>query len=245
MSLRGFQRALADLVASPALCAAVEADPRAALAAYDLDARERRRVADMAGRPGMAVNRALYRATRATPALTLLPLSCFLLGERLRAELERFWADGEDDPRMDRETLRFGALLRARLASGEIREPALDEVLAFETASLELQLPDLDRDLPSAGPLRLHPRVRAVRFGRDPAALLERLAERAPPPYTLEEGEFWLVIDAREETWALRVVPPAVGRIVSALEAGNPIALAPDDAAALVEAGLVLDAARV
>jgi hypothetical protein len=66
MTMAAFQRAYADLAASPKLCLATRADPERALSGYDLDAREQARLAKAVWQPGMDANCTLYRATRIT-----------------------------------------------------------------------------------------------------------------------------------------------------------------------------------
>ena len=141
MSLAAFQRAYADLASSPKLCLAVRADPEAALAPYDLDAREHGRLARAVWQRGMDANCTLYRATRITPLNAVAPLTLGLLGPVLRELLD---ADWEEHPVHDvgfaRETARFIAWLETRPSilpepAGEIIALARRE-LAFEEARL-------------------------------------------------------------------------------------------------------------
>jgi hypothetical protein len=92
MSLLGFQRAMADLAASPDLCRAARADAQAALAGYDLTPLEHRRVASAAAQRGMIINCRLHRSNRSSTILTLLRGTVHLLGKELRATMDRFWA---------------------------------------------------------------------------------------------------------------------------------------------------------
>ncbi len=240
MSLRAFQQALADLVASPELCRSARADPASVLGRYELTPREERRLADVVRQRGMATSCALFRGNRLGPVYALLPFTCFLLGPRLAGELERFWAV---HPRAgdanDRELGAFAEQLRARLASGELEDGVLGEVLEYEMASFALGLLPAGAE-PGAGGARLDPRVRVVRFRHDPAALLEMLGERRPPPYELEEGEFYLLLDARGESRRVGRIAPRLGRLLAALEADGEDALAPAEREALVGAGLAL-----
>ncbi|HEX7243811.1 MAG TPA: hypothetical protein VF263_26225, partial [Longimicrobiaceae bacterium] len=245
MSLRGFQQALADLVASPELCRAARADTASVLGRYELTPREERRLADVVRQRGMATSCALFRGNRLGPVYALLPLTCFLLGPRLAGELERFWAV---HPRAgdanDRELGAFAEQLRARLASGELEDEVLGEVLEYEMASFALGLlPAVEAGAgaePGAGGARLDPRVRVVRFRHDPAALLGMLGERQPPPYELEEGEFYLLLDARGEARRVGRIAPRLGRLLAAVEADGEDARAPGEREALVGAGLAL-----
>ena len=98
MSLGAFQRALADLTASPDLVRAVRADAGVLAARYDLTAKEWHRLAAMAASPGMAANCILYRANRLAPVALNLPDTCTALGELLPDLASAFWAA---EPRTD------------------------------------------------------------------------------------------------------------------------------------------------
>lgn len=245
MSLRGFQQALADLVASPEMCRTARGDPAAVLGRYELTPREERRLAEVVRQRGMATTCALYRANRLAPPYTLLPLTCFVLGPRLREELERCWgAHPRPADLAEEEIGRFAELLRARLASGELADPVLGEVLEYELAQVALgllPLPGAD-PAPADGPARAHPRVRVVAFRHEPAALLRLLAERQAPPYEVEEGEFYLLLDARGAERAASTVPPRLGRMLRALDGDGEEAPAGEELEALVAAGLALAA---
>lgn len=245
MSLRGFQRALADLVATPELCRAARSDPAAAFGGYELTPREERRLAAVVAQRGMATSCALYRANRLAPLYTFLPHTCFLLGTRLRAELETFWAARTRPADIAEQELRgFAEMLRGRLASGELEDPVLGEVLEYELASFLLGLlPPAGADpAPAAGPPRVNPRVRVVPFRHDPAALLRLLSARQPPPYALEEGEFYLLLDARGTERTVSSLAPRAGRLLLALDGGAEDAPTGEELEALVSAGLALPA---
>lgn len=245
MSLREFQRALADLVATPELCRAARADPAAVFGGYALTPLEERRLAAVVGQRGMATSCSLYRANRLAPLLIFLPLTCFLLGPRLRGELDRFWeAHARPGDLAEQELHGFAELLRARLASGELEDPLLGPVLEYELAGFTLGLlpPPGPASAPPEGPARVHPRVRVVAFRHDPAALLPLLAARQAPPYALEEGEFYLLLDARGPERAASVVPPRLGRLLRALDGGADAAPTGEEIDTLVSAGLALPA---
>lgn len=245
MSLKGFQRALADLVATPELCRAARSDPAAVFGGYELTPLEERRLAAVVAQRGMATSCALYRGNRLAPLYLFLPLTCFLLGPRLRAELDRFWAAHPRPADIAEQELRgFAEMLRGRLASGELENPVLGEVLEYELASFLLGLlpPPGAEPAPQTGPARLHPRVRVVPFRHDPAALLRLLAARQPPPYALEAGEFYLLLDARSGERAASTVAPHLGRRLLALDRAGEDAPAAGELDVLVAAGLALPA---
>ena len=243
MSLKGFQRALADLVATPELCRIARSDPAAAFGGYELTPLEERRLAAVAAQRGMATSCALYRANRLAPLYTFLPHTCLLLGARLRAELETFWEARTRPADIAEQELRgFTEMLRRRLASGELEDPLLGEVLEYELAGFLLGLlppPGAD-PTPAGGPARLHPRVRVVPFRHDPAALLRLLAARQPPPYALEGGEFYLLLDARGTERTVSSLAPRAGRLLLALDGGGEDGPAGEELDTLVGAGLAL-----
>ena len=139
MSLAAFQRAMADMAASPALCGRVREDADAALAAYALSDVERRRVASAAAQVGMRVNCMLYRSNRLSPLASQLPNTFLVLGSGLRAVADGYWAE---NPVLERnaptEVRRFAAFVQRRAAEGAIDEPLVPQVLAFFATSILL-----------------------------------------------------------------------------------------------------------
>jgi hypothetical protein len=244
MSLLGFQRALADMVSSPALAIAVGANDRAAFEPYELSARERARLEAIARQPGMEVSCTLYRANRLTPIVMLLPYTCFILGDRIKAIAERFWSESPTDLQFRTEIDCFADFLRHRVAAGELDEPLLDEVLEFELATNELRfLPRrrLSQEV-AAGDgtsLRLHPLVRLVSFRHDPQTLLARLAAADPLPYALDVGEFHLVLLAGEDELEVRQIDRRLAQLLEALSHGS-VSLDSEDAQLLVDEGLAV-----
>jgi hypothetical protein len=110
-----FQRALADLTASPALCRSVRREPEALRARYEVTDKEWRRLAGIVASRGIEANCMLYRANRLAPVALNLPETC----EAIRGDLERlisaYW---ESEPTTDVHFLveaeRFCRFLRAR-----------------------------------------------------------------------------------------------------------------------------------
>ena len=70
--------------------------------------------------------------------------------------------------------------------------------------------------------------------------LLQILDERKPPPYELAEGEFWLLLDGKDEEVETKLIDPTVGRLLKAIEAGSAPSLSAADVEVLVEAGLCI-----
>jgi hypothetical protein len=137
MSMAAFQRAYADLAASPKLCLAVRADPDAALARYELDERERGRLARAVWQRGMDANCTLYRATRITPLNTIAPLTLGLIRPVLREILDAYWeAHPVHEVRFTREAARFIAWLEGH--PDVLPEPA-DEIIALARRELAVE----------------------------------------------------------------------------------------------------------
>jgi hypothetical protein len=134
MSMATFQKAFAALAASPRLCVAVRDEPEAALAHFDLDERERRRLASAARQRGMDANCMLYRATRITPLTKAAPLTMDLLRPVLRPILDAYWEDCPvHEVRFVRETARFIEWLAAH--PDGLPEPA-DDIITIARREL-------------------------------------------------------------------------------------------------------------
>jgi hypothetical protein len=188
MSLEGFQRALADLVAAPALCLAVREDPDDVLSGYDLSGIERRRLWEVVWQRGMSANCTVHRATRVTPIYTLLPLTCAALGPALGAELDAFWSAA---PRMlirfDLEISRFARFLQRRLERDCVDIPhdrqAVTSLLAIELACETIRL------APTGSRRR-----KALQLQFEPVALLGA-ARLEPPDFSgVPKGDYRLIV---------------------------------------------------
>jgi hypothetical protein len=135
--MKAFQRAYADLAASPKLCLKVRADPDAALAPYDLDAREHGRLARAVWQRGMDANCSLYRATRITALNSVAPLTLDVIRPILRELVDAYWEEHPvHDVRFAREAARFIAWLEAH--PDALPEPA-DEIIALARRELALE----------------------------------------------------------------------------------------------------------
>lgn len=93
-----FQRALADLTASPSLCRRVRREPQALRDMYDLTDKEWRRLVGVVGSRGMEANCMLYRANRLAPVALNLPCTCKALGDDLTRLISAYW---ESEPVTD------------------------------------------------------------------------------------------------------------------------------------------------
>jgi hypothetical protein len=86
-----FQRALADLTASPALCRKVRRKPEMLRDRYDLSDKEWRRLAGIAASKGMEANCMLYRANRLAPVALNLPETCEAIRDDLNRLISAYW----------------------------------------------------------------------------------------------------------------------------------------------------------
>lgn len=135
--LADFQRALADLTASPALCREVRRDPAVLRARYALTDKEWRRLAGIAASRGMEANCMLYRANRLAPVALNLPETCEAIRDDLNRLISAYW---ESEPTTDVHFLieaeRFCRFLEARAELS----PTAREALAREHAVVAAKL---------------------------------------------------------------------------------------------------------
>jgi len=96
--LVNFQKALADLTASPALCREVRRTPETLRDRYDLTDKEWRRLAGIAASKGMEANCMLYRANRLAPVALNLPETCEAIRDDLNRLISAYW---ESEPTTD------------------------------------------------------------------------------------------------------------------------------------------------
>jgi hypothetical protein len=198
MSLEIYQDIFCKMVAAPELRERVLEGRGKYLNGLDLTELERRRLLAIAAQPGMRVNTAIHRANRITPLDHSVRLTLFLLGDRLRDVLQRYWLENPtENLQIPAECERFAAFLEGEIRAGRIADPYLEEVLAFERACTELKFfteEELSRVNSAAD--GLPPFVRVITFRHDPEPLLEALANKTIPR-NITPGEFHLLIDCR------------------------------------------------
>ena len=93
-----FQKALADLTASPALCREVRRLPEILRERYDLSDKEWRQLVGIAASKGMEANCMLYRANRLAPVALNLPDTCEAIRDDLNRLISAYW---ESEPTTD------------------------------------------------------------------------------------------------------------------------------------------------
>jgi len=193
VSLTEFQRAFADLIASPERCLAAREEPTEVFDSYKLTLRELLRLRSMVRSEAMSVNCTLYRVNRLTPIYSVLPLTCSLLGDQLRSELEAFCASSDQASSQYRlEAWRFGNWLLDRIASGILRGGRIEDAIRFELAAFDVRTAPRTPDRPDGYP---HPRKRLLRFTYDPDIVLNPAKRDDNSPQRCGEDE-WVLLDA-------------------------------------------------
>ena len=132
-----FQKALAQLTASPALCREVIADPALLRRRYRLTEREWQRLCGIVGSRGMEANCMLYRANRLAPVALNLPQTCEAIRDQLNALISAYW---ESEPTTDvhflLEAERFCRFLQAHPDFPATAQPVLDHEQAIVQAKI-------------------------------------------------------------------------------------------------------------
>jgi len=239
MTLSDFRRALADCLADRDFRNTVMRDPVDGLASYTLTTWERARLVTTLGR-------SLATRSGAPGPLAFvhesLPLICTILGSALRATVDACWLERVTSP-VDSHAagVRFAAFLETRLAESAFDIQWLREVLAFETAALELMSSAAASVPPPSDAPTLHPRVRLVRFNTEPKTLLSRVWS-GESTSQLPRSEHWLLLDGRRTLPEARDLTRIAGRALAQVKAGKPTSAPLFEA--LVAVGLVVPSAH-
>lgn len=194
MSQTTFQAELARLLIDSDFRTDVRSHGEASLDA-DLTDRERRRLVAVASDPGLDITRTLHDGWRLSKVLLMLPLTSALLGgERLAEELRNFWPTRVPRSLYFREE---AIAFCEWLLEGDASTPYLEEVVAFERATLELRAPWAPDP----------PEMQTVHFEHDPERLLADLAAGEAPD-AVERRPCLLIgtaVEPGKEEW--RVLP--------------------------------------
>lgn len=138
MSLRRFQSQLMRLVVDATFREQAAADARMFADDTDLTPRERRRLTAVARSDGLGITVMLHRGWRLGKLLSLLPLTCSILGpDRLAAELRAFWRDRLPDSLYFHDEAVAFADHVAQREELLVDVPELRAVVAHERARLE------------------------------------------------------------------------------------------------------------
>ena len=175
MSEATFQSAFSLLVTDPRFRDDIRSRGASALptARFELSGDEVSRLSAIAHSPGVEVMRKLHKGFRMNKLLSMLPLTCRLLGvTRLAREAGAFWNTRPSSSFYYLEEAEaFATHLDMRRRQG-LRVPYLGEVLAYERATIGLNRPRPERDWPAKI---------SVSFRHDPVLLLEALSKGERP----------------------------------------------------------------
>ena len=139
--LAEFQQALADLIASPALCIEARRNPDVLRQRYQLTELEAKRLQGVVSHPGMQGNCILYRANRLAPLALNLPNLVKALGKDLRGVLDDFWQKYTNtDVHFYIESYRFCEFVREEIARGRQLPAAVAAALDHDAAILAERL---------------------------------------------------------------------------------------------------------
>jgi len=171
MSQQVFQRLVARLVVDPDFRDLVRSMGSAAIDG-ELTDLERRRLLALVDDPGVTITKTLHKGFRLGKILSMLPLTCQLLGgKRLGRELRVFWRvyASRSFYYID-EAVAFCSFLETR--PDAMRLSYLPEIVAYERTRLELQRPRLGDSQATS---------REISFNHDPEILLTTLARKSRP----------------------------------------------------------------
>jgi len=148
-----FQKAFADLTASPGLVMQVRENPDLLRDRYELSEREVRRLAAMVNDPGMECNCVLYRASRITPIAVHLPRLTKVLAKDLGPLLSEYWTRyTHTNINFLFDSYRFCEFVKEKIDGGFIFSDAVLPIVEFEMAELFEQLEVIDPDNYMRGP---------------------------------------------------------------------------------------------
>ena len=201
MSLKGFQQALVDLTLAPDSIRALRRGEVDALDIYDLTARERARLLDVAGQPGVAMNCALARGNRLELIVAAFPMSCVLLKPLLPRLLDELWERHRpDNYQLFGEEDAFAVFIARKIERGEIVCEYLAEIFEYEIACQTLAR---RRETSDEGTVDLEA---VVEFLHSPDQLLSSLGRNVAPPSGLPCGIFRMRIRLSEAGFRLEAL---------------------------------------
>jgi len=135
LSLANFQNALAAMVMDASFAEAVREDSGRALSAFDLDPRERERLAGIAAQPGLRIGTFFHHNFRLTKIAYTMPRTKEKLAEKLGDVLMLYW---DEHPNVheyyDREARRFATWLLERSESEDLKRVVREELAVLELA---------------------------------------------------------------------------------------------------------------
>jgi len=183
MSLQSFQQAVVDLTLSPWMAQELRKGDAVPLAEYDLTSRERARLLNIVNQPGISVHCSLSRGNRFELIVNAFPMTCVLLRPLLRRLVDELCQEHRPtNYQLSGEQTAFAALVRRKMAAGELVIEYLDEIFAYEMACLGLV--ERMRSDPTDEVTAL------VEFEHSPDDLLPPLSQLKLPPSGLRAGSY-------------------------------------------------------
>jgi hypothetical protein len=135
LSLAEFQNALSAMVMDEVFAQAVRDDATQALAVYDLEPRERERLAGIAMQPGLRIGTFFHHSFRMTKIAYTLPRTKEQLGDKLGAVLMMYWDEYPNvHEYFDREARRFAGWLLEHSESDELKQVVREELAVLDLA---------------------------------------------------------------------------------------------------------------
>jgi len=199
MSLQSFQRAVVDLTLSPWTAGELREDGARWLAGYDLTGRERDRLLDIVTQRGISVNCSLSRGNRFEIIAQAFPMTCVLLRPLLRSLVDELWQQHRPtNYQLFGEEIAFAAIVKRKIAAGQLVIEYLEEIFAYEVACLEL----VQR-------MRMDPNAKVttiVEFQHSPDDLLPPLSQLRAPPGKLPAGSYPALINLQEEQFKVELL---------------------------------------
>jgi hypothetical protein len=199
MSLQSFQRAVVDLTLSPWIARELREDGARWLAGYDLTGRERDRLLDIVTQRGISINCSLSRGNRFEIVAQAFPMTCVLLRSVLRSVVDELWQEHRPtNYQLFEEEIAFAAIVKRKIAAGQLVIEYLKEIFAYEVACLEL-----------VKRMRMDPNAEVtiiVEFQHSPDDLLPPLIQLKGPPSKLPAGSYRALITLQGEQFKVELL---------------------------------------
>jgi hypothetical protein len=237
MSLKSFQLALADIIASPRTGKAYLNDPALLDQKYTLTETERNRLLYMLQQKGMRINYMLYQTNRMTPLSIFMPYTLKILRPQLLAIVQEFWVTYPKTPFQFKEELGlFSSFLKTKISQGLLDVPYLEDLILLEDSLNDIRFGDgagiaTAEDTSYA----LHPAVRIIHTEYNPALLAEAMvtynASAPMPVIPPAASPFLMKYISRLELYPVDLA------IASSFEEGRPVPAVSKD---LIDLGFVL-----
>lgn len=186
MSLIGFQKLFAHMVADPELCRRIKNNPDAlADNGYDLTDKEKARILHLVGQKGMGTNCMLYQLNRFTPLMEHMPYTCRVLNPVIRQYTRAFWDSHlKTNFQFRDEVLLFARFILGQIQRGDIAIPYLEDIINFEIAWNHIRFNVFDgpenREAIAVYTPCLAKDTRMVYLKHDLRALMDQVMENPP-----------------------------------------------------------------